>query len=237
MSFLINILFQFHGGKEEKLALEGGEKMNKKIFALTMSILVIGVMATSMLGTVQACGWKRWGKPKTVDVYERTPGVDLPTVQLIEEIPGNLDKVICNGSLWIKSGISRTSIYGSELDDRGPLGFGTEYKKTIISISHIDGEWVNTPLGETTIFGYGYGIAKVTLDIEDGPYGTGSLSGIGRAKWEWDLSDPLNRRYEHWGTISLKHGTGDFAGMQVYIEYYSNPFLGWFHTKTTVVAS
>ena len=218
------------------MALKGGERMNKKILTLTMSIIVIGVMAVSMLGTVQACGWNKWGNPKTVDVYTRTPGVDLPTVQLIEEIPGDLDKITCDGHLWIRSGNNYTSAYGSELDDRGPLGFGTEYKKAIIAISHIDGEWINTPLGETTIFGYGHGIAKVTLDIEGGPYGTGSLSGIERAKWEWDLSDPLNRRYEHWGTISFEHGTGDFAGMKVYIEYYWNFMLGRFHTKTTIVA-
>jgi hypothetical protein len=209
--------------------------MNRKILVIAVAFLAVAVLATPLLGTAKAC---RWEKPKTIDVYTRTPGVDPPTEVFLEEIPGDLNKILCDGKLQITSGRLATVAYGSELDDRGPLGFGTKYVKTIIAIQHFSGEMITAPTGETqTMYGHGFGIFKVKYVIEGGPYGAGSLSGIERVEWEWDFSDPKPRnwRFEKWSSYSLKMGTGDFAGVRVDLETYYNMFLGYYHTKTTVI--
>ena len=210
--------------------------MNKKAILMTVGLLAMAILATSLFGTAQACG--RCRLPKTIDVYTRTPGIDPPTEVILEEIPGDVNKLSCNGHLLIRSGTFRTVAYGSESDDRGPLGFGTKYVKTIISITHLSGETITPPAGETTtMYGHGFGIYKVKFVIEGGPYGAGTLEATERAEWEWDLSDPnpRNWRYETWSSYSLKQGTGDFAGVRVDLETYFNIFLGWYHTKTTVI--
>jgi hypothetical protein len=210
--------------------------MNKKVLGIAVVLIAVTMLVIPLMGTAEACGHgKKWGKQKTVDVYTRTPGVNPPTEVILEEIPG-VEKIICNGKLTISSGTSRTVAYGSESDDRGPLGYGTKYVKTIISITHRSGEMVTTPLGEETMYGHGFGIYKVKFVIEDGPYGAGTLEATERFEWEWDLSDPnpLNK-YEGWSSYTLKHGTGDFAGVTVDLETYFNVILGFYHTKTTVI--
>lgn len=212
--------------------------MNKKI--LTITLLTLVTLIIPLIGTAQACRNKRWGKPKTVEVYTRTLGVNPPTVAILEEVPGDLNKIVCNGRLWIRSGTFRTSAYGSEDDDRGPLGYGISYMKTIISISHISDENVTFPQGELPKTGKGHGIYSYELVIKDGLYGEGTLKGVGRTSWEWNFTDPspLKWRYETWGSVFYIHGTGGFAGVKVYIEKYGSiiPLLGIYHTKTTVVS-
>jgi hypothetical protein len=163
--------------------------------------------------------------------------VDPPTEVITEEIPGDRNRLSGSGNTLIRSGTFRTVAYGSESDDRGPLGFGTKYVETITSISHASGEIVNTPLGPAPMYCYGHGIYKVTFVIESGPYGTGTLEATERQDWEWDFSaaNPLNWRYEAWSSYSLKQGTGDFAGVRVDLETYFNMWLGYYHTKTTIV--
>jgi len=209
--------------------------LRKKI--LTLTLLTLVMLTTPLIGSAQACGCGRW---RIVDVYTRTLGVDQPTVAVLEEIPGDINKIVRNGSLWIRSGTFRTSAYGSEDDDRGPLGYGTVYMKTMISITHISDENITTSLGEIPKTGKGYGIYGYKLVIEDGPYGEGTLNGVGGTRWEWNLTDPnpLKWRYESWGSVSYMHGTGDFAGVKVHTESYTSivPALGTYHTKTTVMS-
>jgi len=214
--------------------------LNKNVLVIAVTLLTVAMLATPLIGTAQSCGHGgKWSKTKTVDVYTRTPGVDPPTEVIIEEIPGDVNKLLCNGHLLIRSGTFRTVAYGSESDDRGPLGFGIKSVKTIISISHTNGELVTTPMGEVPMYCYGHGIYKVTFVIEGGPYGAGTLEAIERQEWEWDFSDPnpLNWRYEAWSSYSLKQGIGDFAGLRVDLETYFSMWLGFYHTKITIVNS
>jgi hypothetical protein len=207
------------------------KEVNKNVLVIAVTLLAVAMLATPLIGTAMA--------QKTTTVITRTPGVDSPTEVIIEEILGDRDRLSGSGNTLIRSGTFRTVAYGSESDDRGPLGFGTKYVETITSISHGSGEIVNTPLGPTPMHGYGHGIYKVTFVIESGPYGTGTLEATERQEWEWDFSapNPLDWRYEAWSSYSLKQGTGDFAGIRVDIESYFNMWIGYYHTKTTIVNS
>ena len=203
-------------------------ELKSKVLCVVVILLAVAMLATPIFGTAMA--------KKTTEVITRTPGVDPPTELILEEIPGDRNKLTESNTL-IRSGTFRTVAYGSESDNRGPLGFGRKYVETIISITHASGDIVNTPIGPTPMYGYGFGIYKVTFVIEGGPYGTGTLQATERMDWEWDFSDtnPLNWRYESWSSYSLKQGTGDFTGMTVDLETYFNVFLGYYHTKTTVI--
>lgn len=230
MSGLINILFR----SQRKLKLRrGGEKVMKwNIHGIAVALMVSVMLVTPLIGIATA--------EKTTSVFIRTPGVDPPTKQEIEMIPGDRNRLSGSGNLSIASGTFRTSVYGSEEDNRGPLGYGLENVETVTSITHLVGDLVTTPAGETTtMYGYGHGIYNVTLVIESGPYGEGTLRGLEKVEWKWDLSDPnpLNWKYEFWSTSSLRQGTDDFAGINVDIEGYWNIWLGWYHTKTTVVTT
>lgn len=197
---------------------------------IIVALMVAVMLLTPLIVTASA--------RKTTTVFNRIPGVDLPTKQEIEMIPGDRDRLSGSGNLRIASGTFRTSVYGNEIDNRGPLGYGLEYVETLTSITHLIGDLVITPSGETTtMYGYGHGLYNVTLVIESGPFGEGTLTGLEKVEWKWDLSDPspLKWRYEFWSTLSLKQGTGDFAGIKVDVEGYWNMWLGWYHTKTTVI--
>jgi hypothetical protein len=202
--------------------------LNRKFLVLAVALMAVAMLATPLVGTVMA--------KKTTVVITRTPGVDPPTEEILEEIPGDTKSPGKSYNL-IGSGLFRTVAYGSESDDRGPLGYGTKYVETIFSISHGSGEIVTTPMGDIPMYVHGFGIYKVKYVIEGGPYGVGTLEAIERMEWEMDFSapNPLNWRYEAWSTYSLKQGTGDFAGVRVDLETYFNMWLGFYHTKTTIV--
>jgi len=201
--------------------------MKKKILTTVVMMLALVIVLTPMLGTVQA--------KRTVDVYTRTPGVDLPTVVSITDVPSTFNKVCGSGRVWITSGRQRTYIYGDPGDDRGPLGYGTQSSKEIISISRITDVWVPTPTGEIPVAGQGFAIYKVTLTIEDGPYGTGTLSGIAKLNQEWDFT-VTPPKYDFTGTLKFTRGTGDFARAKVNIKLHYTLFTGIIHTTTTVIS-
>jgi hypothetical protein len=210
-------------------------ELNRKVLGIAVVLMAVAVLATPFVGAAQAY---TWGKRKTVDVYERTPGVDDPTSIIVPPTP---DKVwiLCDGSLEIGKGAIVTSTYGNIADDRGPLGYGTGYSEQIWEITRYSGEIVSTPFGPQPEFMSSWGIYKTTIVIDDGPYGTGTLEGYFVAKGEWDLSGPIaNWIWDKSFAWSLDHGTGDFAGFEVYAEAYWSFLLGgnnvW-HTKTTVI--
>jgi hypothetical protein len=209
--------------------------MNKKVLFCAVALLALAVLVTPMVGTAQARGWGRCRKPKIVDVYTRTPGVDLPTVVAITDEPSTFNKVCGNGKIWITSGRQRTYVYGSPEDDRGPLGYGTQASKEIISVSEITDVWIPTATGEMPVAGQGFAIYKVTLTIEDGPYGTGTLSGIVKLNQNWDFTGAIPS-YNFVGTLKFTRGTGDFAGVKVNIELDFSVFTGIMHTTTTVIS-
>ena len=190
-------------------------------------MLTLAMVLTPMLGTVQA--------KKTVDVYTRTPGVDIPTVVSLTDEPSTFNKVCGSGRIWITSGRQRTYVYGDPEDDRGPLGYGTQSSKEIISISRITDVWIPTATGEMPVAGEGIALYKVTLTIEDGPYGTGTLSGIAKLNQKWDFT-VMPPQYEFTGTLKFTRGTGDFARVKVNIELDFTVFTGIIHTTTTVIS-
>ena len=202
--------------------------MNKNILALVAIILASAMLATPFVGTVMA--------KKTKTVITRTPGVDPPTEVILETIKAS-DIIKLTSDMKVASGGLRIVAYGSEEDDRGPLGYGTKYVETIISVEHYDGEIVTTPMGDSPMYVHGFGIYKVKYVIEGGPYGAGTLEGTERMEWKVDLSapNPLNWIYEMRSSYSIKQGTGDFAGVRVDLETYFNMWLGYYHTKTTIV--
>jgi hypothetical protein len=204
------------------------KEMNRKFLVIAVALMAVAMLATPLIGTVMA--------EKTTVVITRTPGVDPPTEVIIEEIPGDR-KFSCKGYNLIGKGLFRTVAYGSESDDRGPLGYGTKYVESIISISYGSGEIVTTPMGDSPMYLHGFGIYKVKYVIEGGPYGVGTLEATEKMEWEMDFSspNPLDWRYEAWSSYSLKQGTGDFAGVRVDLETYFNMWLGFYHTKTTIV--
>ena len=204
--------------------------MNKNVLVIAATLLAVAMLATPLIGTAMA--------QETNIVITRTPGVDPPTEEIIEEIPGDT-KITRKGYNLIGSGTSRTVAYGSESDDRGPLGYGTKYVETIISISYGSGEFVTTPMGDSPMYVHGFGIYKVKYVIEGGPYGAGTLEATEKMEWEMDFSapNPLDWRYEAWSSYSLKQGTGDFAGVRVDLQTYFSMWLGFYHTKTTIVNS
>ena len=201
--------------------------MKKKILTTVMMMLTLAMVLTPMFGTVQA--------KKTVDVYTRTPGVDLPTVVSLTDEPSTFNKVCGSGRIWITSGRQRTYSYGDPGDDRGPLGYGTQSSNEIISISRITDVWIPTATGEMPVAGEGFALYKVTLTIEDGPYGAGTLSGIVKLNQEWDFT-VTPPQYEFTGTLKFTRGTGDFARVKVNIELDFTVFTGIIHTTTTVIS-
>ena len=225
--------------------------MNKKI--LTLTLLTLVTLTIPLIGTAQACRWNRWWCKPKIDVYTRTPpevpfgpGDPVTTVK-ISDVPGDID-IFKEGKIWIRSGTVRTLAYGydplglREVD--GPLGTGTEVFETKISITHISENITNPaipPLGIPAYTGpgtgHGHGIYKMTLTIDDGPHGSGTLWGYGRYEWEFSfLGDYTERYFYQWGSFKLQHGTEDFAGVKVLIDTYDWILFGTWHTKTTVIS-
>lgn len=201
--------------------------MKKNILALVTVILASVILATPFVGTSVA--------KKTEIVITRMPGVDPPTEVFLETVP-RVERFLSNG-VRVASGTFITVAYGSEEDDRGPLGYGTKYVEAIISVEHSSGEIVTTSMGDSPMYVHGFGIYKVKYVIEGGPFGAGTLEGTERMEWKVDLSapNPLNWIYEMWSSYSIKQATGDFAGVRADLETYYNPLVGYYHTKTTII--
>lgn len=204
--------------------------MNKKVWGLALVLLTVAMLAAPMVGTAEACGFRRCRKPKTVETFTVTPFEDPSTFSNAVEVPGE-SKLICNGKIRIGHGATR------ELDYSGPLGTGKLYMLTLISITHL-----TTP--NVTSAGIGGGIYKYTLVIDDGPYGSGTLKGIAKLKWNLDLTGmPFEGLWEQWDTAKLMPVEGDLDIKWVSIKGYFiieappfPPFFGWWWTTTTVVS-
>ena len=92
----------------------------------------------------------------------------------------------------------------------GPLGIGTMYSDLIVTI--MDNPSIN-PVGT------GHSTYNYTLEINDGPYGEGTLSGHLNAIIDFDftVSPP---RIDVWGNASLKQGTGDLKGIKMNFDVH-----------------
>jgi hypothetical protein len=90
----------------------------------------------------------------------------------------------------INRGTYRTSSYS------GPLGIGTIYYETIISVTHYD----NQTTGYTTFSGHGN--YREVITITKGPYGAGTIEGIRVMERDFDISRPVSTRYHLWGNAT-----------------------------------
>jgi hypothetical protein len=191
--------------------------MNKKIWMLTVTLLIMSIMATSMFGTVQAC--KRGGKSRTVETFYVDPTVDACTLTGTITLDEGDFKLVKDETVKILWGGIKQSDY------QGALGSGTYTRETKISIQDnplfVDGA-------------KGWSINKGTLVINNGPFGSGTLKGTSFGKIQYDTSEtPF---FEMWSTTSLsgilyKNGNPQFVRVVINGYTASAPLNGvWFLT-------
>jgi hypothetical protein len=175
---------------------KGGDRMNKKVMQLTLTLIVIVMMVTPLIGTAQALG-----KPNVGETVYLDPANDKPTI-IGEKTnnPATVKQVGPDDTFRLSWGAIRSYDYA------GVLGKGVMTVETISSLAKQD--------PSITI---GNGIYKVELIIE-GDYGTGTLEGMCRIHWENVFVDPKSA--EQWWTMSL-HGKGDLKGLNVFVEAYA----------------
>ena len=174
-------------------------------------------------GTVN--GW-----PPMVEVFLKNPEVDSPDMSYppIQVLVEGEQSYFRNGTLLIGKGDVREFSY------TGPLGTGVLTWETEIAVSHVKGAPVEIAPGVfVNATGTGRGIFKTTLNITDGPYGTGVLRGIMRSYWSYNLTEtpPYFIGYPS-GTLS--HGTGDFRGAKVTLDGINLNFVIWYNTTITI---
>jgi len=186
---------------------------------------------------------KTFGKGLAIQTSTKTPYVDPSTFTNWEEDSGD-PKLVCNGAIRIGHGAFRVSDY------EGPLGTGTFTMETLHSKTQLA-----TPYDDKV--GIGGGVYQYILTIDNGPYGSGTLKGIAKLEWDYDLTldlasyPPKLPLYEQWDTAKLVPVEGDLDLKWVSVEGYSViklviqitpggpvpvPYAGWWWTATTVVS-
>ena len=173
----------------------------------------MAIMATSQFGTAKA-----WGKGLTVETYI-TPTSEPSTFTNMEPLATGSEKYVRDGTLRIAHGSVK------KYDYNGPLGTGTFLLESLISIT-------KEAIPNSNLIGTGGGIYKYTLEIDDGPYGTGTLKGIGKLNWAFSLPA---FEYELWDKAKMVPVEGDLNIKWVSVEGYMFLF-DWWWTTTTVVS-
>ena len=203
------------------------KNLNKKVLMIAVAVLAVAMLATPLVGNVQACGHRQH---RTVETFTLTPSFATPsTLTGMEQlVPGTL-KFVCDGTIRIARGSVRKFSYD------GVLGTGTLYTENIVSITRVSG-MMKLAGKDENVTGHGQGIYKWTLEIEDGSYGTGTLMGISRTEIDWNYAE---LRLENWDTVTLRPVTGDLDIIHVYVEGYnvfSIPLVCYWWTTTTIVS-
>lgn len=191
----------------------GGDKLTKKFMKILSIVLLTTVFFTSIIGTVQAKG-----KGLTIDTYTITPFVDPSTLTNMEPVIDGESKFVCDGTIRINHGTIR------KFDYEGPLGTGTLHLKTLVSISQ-------EAIPYEQLIETGKGVYQYSLVINNGPYGTGTLKGIGKLEWDYNLP---SFKYEMWGNAKMVRVKGDLDIKWVSIEVYQFLFDTWWTTTTVV---
>lgn len=190
--------------------------MNKKVLVFAVALLAVAVLATPLLGTAEACRPRRH---KTVETFTVTPFEDPSTFTNMEQLEEATVEYYRDGTVSVAHGTLRKHDYD------GPLGTGTFYIKTLLSIAQLTIPYSN-------VAQIGRGLYKYTLVIDDGPYGTGTLEGYGTVKFDYNL---LEYRYEQWDTAKMVPVEGAMNIICVSVEGYGFLF-DWWWTTTTVVS-
>ena len=185
--------------------------MNKKVISIGIVLLALTLILTP---TASACRHSR----STVETFTTTPLVDPSTMTNMEDLEKGTEKYVHGGTIRIAQGALR------EFDYTGPLGTGTLYLKTIKSIGHLE---VPNDISIST----GRGIYRYTLTIDNGPYGTGTLVGVGHQQWDYNATE---LRFEGWDSVKLVPIKGDLNIKSVSVEGYSMFFDWWWITTTLV---
>jgi hypothetical protein len=201
--------------------------VNKKVLLMVVVVFGVVVLATPFVGAVQACRPRRC---RTVETFTLTPDSTTPSTltDMEQLVPATL-KFVCDGTIRISRGGIRRFSYD------GALGTGTLYTENIVSITRVSG-MMQLAGKDENVTGHGSGIYKWTLEIENGPYGTGTLMGISRTKIDWNFAE---LRLENWDTATLRPITGDLDIIKVYVKGYnlfSIPLIGYWWTTTTIVS-
>ena len=180
------------------------------------------LIVSPMLATADA------EKP-TVEVFTVEPYTDPSTITNMVPLIPPQEKIVSHETIRISSGALR------EYDYSGALGTGKLYLETILTVAEVSGS-IEFPPGTgiyTSASGTGGGHYKYTLVINDGQYGSGTLEGIGKLDWTFDLTVwPLI--YEQMEQVTLRPSAGNLDLNRVCVEGYADySVLGWWWTTTT----
>ena len=198
--------------------------VNKRIFITFTILLAVILIVSSMLAIVDA-------EQPTVEVFTVEPYTDSSTITNLVPLVPPQEKIVSHETIRISSGALR------EYDYSGELGTGKLYLETILTVASVSGS-IEFPPGSgmyTSASGTGGGHYKYTLII-DGPYGSGTLEGIGELDWTFDLTVwPII--YEQTEQVKLRPTAGDLDLKRVCVEGYADySVLGWWWTTTTVTS-
>jgi hypothetical protein len=189
--------------------------MSKKVLMLTVTFLLVSMFSTSIILTAQAVG-----NGLTIDAYSTTPSEDPSTLTNMEDLVTGSENYICDGTIRVAHGTLR------KYDYTGPLGTGTLYLETLHNKTNVE-------IPYSLLIGIGQGVYQYTLEITtDGGYGTGTLKGIGKLNWEYDITE---FRFETWDTAKLVPVNGNLNLKWVSIEGCAFLF-DWWWTATKVVS-
>ncbi len=142
--------------------------------------------------------------------------------QPVTELAGTVqEKWSQDGHVCIRTGNQRVGAYD------GPLGVGTFYSTNIISMTFLE-----IPPSTPFKFGVGtlatgFGIYNITIVIDSGPYGSGTIQGLNHIYWDMDLRLPASSmHYNIWGTLDLHSGTDGLQGIKVNATCTQNALRG-----------
>jgi hypothetical protein len=188
--------------------------MKTKVLFCALALLAVMVLASRPIGTAEA-----WGRGVTVETFVKTPFSDPSTFTNMEQLESGSENYACDGTIRVAHGTLR------KYDYSGPLGTGTFYLDTLVSITE-------EAIPNSNLIGNGGGIYKYTLVIDDGLYGTGTLKGIAKLKWDFDLPA---YKYEQWDNGKMVPVEGYLNIRWVSVEGYMFLF-NWWWTTTTIVS-
>lgn len=196
--------------------------MSKKAMKVTVVFILVALVSTSVVGTVQALG-----KGLTVQTIVTAPIPSTNTLTFIEELVAGSANYLHDGAVRIGHGAVRSYEYD------GPLGTGTLYTRTLHSRYTDLGPLIEFPPGSgsyANATGKGTGIYEYTLEI-DGDYGDGTLKGIAYVTYDWDFPA---FKYEVLDTAKMVPVEGNWDLKWVNVEGIR---LGvyWWWTTTTIV--
>jgi len=200
--------------------------VNKKTLSVIALILMMATLSTTLVSGVQACYFGR--RFKTIETFTLEPdlatGSTSATLFDTQTIATDEVKLVKDDTVQISWGGIMKSKYN------GDLGSGYFTRENVYTVR--DNPWVSGAKG--------WAIVKCTLEIDDGPFGKGTLRGWGYSTISLDSSRVP--RYQMWTDTSMYgklYKDGKSISATVYVEGLTawDPTYGtkiWW-LKTTIV--